>query len=50
MSYAEGFSVTRHLTHLANLLHSVYTTNPDTVAFTSQVTDALQNFHDFLTR
>ena len=50
MSYAEGVSVIRHLTHLANLLHSMYTVNPDMVAFTPQVTEALQNFHEFLTR
>ena len=50
MSYAEGVSVIRHLTHLANLLHSMYTINPDMVAFTPQVTEALQNFHEFLTR
>ena len=50
MSYAEGVAVIRHLTHLANLLHSMYTVNPDMVAFTPQVTAALQNFHEFLTR
>jgi hypothetical protein len=50
MSYAEGVSVIRHLTHLANLLHSVYIANPDTAAFTRQVAEALQNFCEFLTR
>ena len=50
MSYAEGVAVIRHLTHLANLLHSVYVANPDTAAFTPQMVDALLNFHDFLVR
>ena len=50
MSYTEGVSVIRHLTHLANLLHSMYVANPDTVAFTPQMTEVLQNFCDFLTR
>lgn len=50
MSYTEGVSVIRHLTHLANLLHSMYVANPDTVAFTPQMTEVLQHFRDFLTR
>ena len=50
MSYPEGVSAIRGLTHLANLLHSMYTTNPDTAAFTPQITETLLNFHDFLTR
>ena len=50
MTYAEGISVIQHLTHLGYLLHSMYTANPDTVAFTSQIAEALLNFRDFLTR
>ncbi len=50
MSYAEGVAVIRHLNHLANLLHSMYMANPDAVAFTPQMTEALQSFSDFLTR
>ncbi len=50
MSYAGGVSVIRGLTHLANLLHSMYTANPDTVGFTPQIAAALENFRTFLTR
>ena len=50
MPYAEGVSVIRHLTHLANLLHSMYTANPGTAAFTPQIADATLNFRDFLAR
>ena len=50
MSYPEGVSAIRHLTHLANLLHSMYVANPDTGAFTPQIADALQNFCEFLNR
>ena len=50
MPYAEGVSVIRHLTHLANLLHSMYTANSDTVGFTPQIAAALENFLTFLTR
>ena len=47
---AEGTTVIRHLTHLANLLHSVYTASPDGVALIPQMTDTLLNFRDFLAR
>ena len=50
MPYAARVSAIRGLTHLANLLHSMYTANPDTAAFTPQVAEALQNFCEFLTR
>ena len=50
MSYTEGVSVIWGLTHLANLLYSMYIANPDTVAFTPQVAEALQSFREFLTR
>ena len=50
MSYPEGVSAIRSLTHLANLLHSMYVTNPNMTAFTPQIADALQNFHEFLNR
>ena len=49
MPYADRASLIRHLTHLANLLHSMYVANPDTVAFTPQMTETLLNFRDFLT-
>ena len=50
MSYPEGVSAIRDLTHLAHLLHSMYVANPNTVAFTSQIAHALQSFRDFLDR
>ena len=50
MSYPEGVSVIRGLTHLAHLLHSIYVANPNMTAFTSQMADALQNFCEFLNR
>ena len=50
LSYTEGVSVIRGLTHLANLLHSVYVANPNTAAFTPQIADALESFRDFLDR
>ena len=50
VSYTEGISVIRGLTHLANLLHFMYTANPDTVGFTPQIAAALENFRAFLTR
>ena len=50
LPYAEGVSVIRSLAHLANLLHSMYTANPDTTTLTPQITETLLNFHDFLTR
>ena len=48
--YTEGISVIRGLIHLANLLHSMYTANPDTAVFTPQIAEALQRFREFLTR
>lgn len=50
MPYTAGVSVIRGLTHLANLLHSMYVANPDTAAFTPQIAEALQSFHEFLAR
>ena len=50
VSYAEGVSVVRGLTHLANLLHSMYVANSDAITFTSQIAEALQNFREFLDR
>ena len=50
MSYPEGASAIRGLTHLAHLLHSMYVANPNMTAFTSQMADALQNFCEFLNR
>ena len=50
ISYPEGVSTIRGLTHLAHLLHSMYATNPDTAAFTPQIAEALQSFREFLTR
>ena len=50
MSYAAGVSMIRGLTHLANLLHSMYTANPDTATFIPQIAAALENFRVFLTR
>ena len=47
--YAAGMSVIRDLTHLANLLHAMYIANRDTVTFTPQIAEALQNFRNFLT-
>lgn len=48
--YAAGASAIRHLTHLANLLYSMYVAHPDTAAVTPQIAEALQSFHEFLTR
>ena len=50
MSYAAGASAIGHLTHLANLLYSMYVARPDTVAVTPQMAEALQSFDKFLTR
>ena len=50
MSYAEGTSVIRDLTHLANLLYSMYAASPDIAAVTPQISEVLQSFHKFLTR
>lgn len=50
VSYTEGISLIRGLTHLANLLHAMYVVNPNMTAFTPQIADALQNFREFLNK